>query len=26
MYVDVNVLEAGDPGEIIGYGANLEFE
>jgi hypothetical protein len=26
MYVDVDVLEAGTVGEIIGYGANLEFE
>ena len=26
MYVDVNVLESGDPGELIGYGSSLEFE
>jgi hypothetical protein len=26
MYVDVDVAEAGSIGEIIGYGANLEFE
>jgi hypothetical protein len=25
MYVDVAVLESGDTGELIGYGADLEF-